>query len=175
MAHLWFRDKNDEHWSAITMGARALNICVCPPHAPPMAFRLGENADALVVRAVAGGAPVWVLLAMANSEVRVNGFAPVAGMRVLQDRDEIRTGVGGTLFFSMEALASVEEFVGGEQAIYCGRCRQRLEQGHLAVRCPRCGIWYHQADLPCWTYSPTCAFCPQSTPLDTGYSWVPEE
>jgi hypothetical protein len=136
---------------------------------------LGEGALAAVVRAGAGDSPVWVLLAAGDGDVRVNGFAPVAGVRVLQDRDEIRFAHSNAFFFSTETLARVDEFPGAERVIFCGRCRQAMEKGQMAVRCSRCGIWHHQTDkLPCWTYAPNCALCSQSTPLDEGFVWTPE-
>ena len=50
-----------------------------------------------------------------------------------------------------------------------------MRDAESAVRCPQCGIWYHQHDqLPCWTYAPACGFCPQSTALDAGFAWTPE-
>jgi hypothetical protein len=175
MAHLWFRGDEDI-WSAMPLGAHAVDISVRPPRVLADGFRLGEDTLAAVIRAGAGDSPVWVLLAAANGDVRINGFAPVAGLRVLQDRDEIRASESGAVFFSTETLARVEEFTATERAIFCGRCRQPIESGDLAVRCPQCGIWYHQSDkLPCWTYTPMCAFCPQSTALDGALAWVPEE
>ena len=176
MAHFWFRDDEDI-WSAMPLDGRAVDITVRPPRILAEGFRLGEDASAAVIRAGTEAAPVWALLAAAEGEVRVNGFPPVAGVRVLQDRDEIRATPSHALFFSTETLARVEEFPGSERPIFCGRCRQPMEKGQLAVRCPSppCGIWYHQSEqLPCWTYAPTCAFCPQSTSLDAGFAWTPE-
>jgi hypothetical protein len=106
-----------------------------------------------------------------------------AGLCVLGDRDEIRMG-GELRYFSTETLASVEAFPGAERAVFCGRCRQKIEAGTPAVCCPGCGIWYHQDEsanlaeserLPCWTYSEKCAFCGHPTALDTVFAWTPEE
>jgi hypothetical protein len=174
VAHLWFRGE-DYIWSAMPLDGHAVDVSVCPPRALAEDFKLSEAALAAVIRAGAGDSPVWVLLVAGNGDVRVNGFAPVAGVRVLQDRDEIRVGASEPLFFSAETLAHVEEFPGAERTIFCGRCRQPMGKGEPAVRCPRCGIWYHQNEnLPCWAYSPTCGFCPQTTPLDAALSWTPE-
>jgi hypothetical protein len=176
MAHLWVRD-SDDSWAAMQLDGRAVDVSVYPPRVLADGFRLGEDTLAAVVRAAAGVSPVWVLLVAAEGEARINGFAPVAGVRVLEDHDEIRAGASRALFFSTETLARVEDFPGSERAVYCGRCRQPMVKGQPAVRCPspKCGIWYHQTEsLPCWTYSPTCAFCPQPTPLDAAFAWVPE-
>jgi hypothetical protein len=176
LAHFWFRDDEDI-WSATPLDGRAVDVSVCPPRILAPGFRLGADAPAAVIRAGPAESPVWALLAAAGADVRVNGFEPVAGVAVLQDRDEIRAGPAHPLFFSTETIAHVEEFPGAERAIFCGRCRQPMLKGQLAVRCPNpsCGIWYHQTEqLPCWTYAPTCAFCPQPTALDAGFAWTPE-
>ncbi len=174
MAHLWFRG-DESLWAVIPLDGRAVDISVQPPRVLAAEFELGEDRPAVIMRAVAGDSPVWVLLAAADSDVRINGFAPVAGVRVLQDRDEIRAFPSDALFFSTETPAHVEAFAATERAIFCGRCRQPIQDGGLAVRCPNCGIWYHQGEqLPCWTYAATCAFCPQSTTLDAGFTWTPE-
>lgn len=171
MAHFWFRDSIDEIWTAMALDNHALDIRVWPPRAMPEEFCLG-NDGAVIMRPSSGG---WALLAGAGSGVRVNGLIPLGGLRVLEDHDEILTGAKRALYFSTETLAKVTEFPGAETTMYCGRCRQALEKGQESVRCPQCSIWFHQTkELPCWTYSPTC-ICPQSTALDTGYSWVPED
>jgi hypothetical protein len=174
MAHLWFRD-HDDNWSAMPLNADAVDISRNPPRELAGGFRLGDDCGAAVICSRAGDSPVWVLVVAGDGDIFVNGFAPVAGLRVLRDRDELRVGASGTVFFSAETLAHVEEFPGAGRAIFCGRCRQPLRQGEVAVRCPGCGIWHHQADsLPCWTYAPTCAFCPQATALDAALNWIPE-
>jgi hypothetical protein len=158
------------------LNGHAVDVSVHPPRLLAEEFRLGEDTSVAVVRARAGDTPVWVLLAAGDDDLRVNGFPAVAGVRVLQDRDEIRAGLEDAVFFSTETLARVEEFPGSERAVYCGRCRQAMEKGQMAVQCPQCGIWYHQTEsLPCWTYAPTCAFCPHSTALDAAYQWIPED
>jgi hypothetical protein len=174
MAHLWFRDEGDI-WSALPLGAAAVDISVHPPRALAEGFRMGVDTRAALVPAPGNGTPVWVLVAAGDGDARVNGLAPVAGVRVLQDHDEVRAASSNTLFFSTETLARVQEFPGAERAVYCGRCRQAMVKGQPAVCCPGCGIWYHQSqDLPCWTYAPSCAFCEQSTALDAGFAWMPE-
>lgn len=174
MAHLWFRD-HDEVWSAVALNGTALDISALPPRELSDDLRLGGNCRAAVVSSRVDDSLVWVLLGTAQGDILVNGFAPVAGLHVLRDHDEIRVGASGTLFFSAETLAHVEEFPGSERAMFCGRCRQPMQKSELAVACPGCGIWYHQTDsLPCWTYAHACAFCPQQTALDASLSWTPE-
>jgi len=173
MAQLWFRDT--DIWCAIRLGGRVADVSASPPRMREEGSRLGAGAKAVIVRVRAGDSPGWALVVAPDCDVRVNGFAPVAGIRVLQDRDEIRTASAEPLFFSVESLAHTEEFSGGERPVFCGRCRQAIRSAEMAVRCPRCGIWYHQTEnLPCWTYGPSCGFCPQSTALDAGFTWSPE-
>lgn len=177
MAHLWFRDENEEEdiWSAMPLNGHAVDISVCPPRVLTEGFRLGVDATAAVLCAQSGDAPAWVLLAGTDGGVRINGFAPVAGVRVLQDRDEVRVASANPVFFSTETLPSVQEFAAGDRELFCGRCRRPMENARTAVRCPRCSIWYHQeSDRPCWTYAPACGFCPQPTTLDARYGWTPE-
>jgi uncharacterized protein YbaR (Trm112 family) len=122
------------------------------------------------------GSGSWVLIAAPGFEVRVNGAAVPLGIRVLADRDEISTDEGGAIYFSTENLARVEPFPGAQNRLFCPRCKQAVETDHPAVRCPQCGVWYHQTDeLPCWTYAQHCALCDQSTQLSAGYRWTPEE
>lgn len=117
------------------------------------------------------GAEVCVLLADEN--VRVNGSAVRHGIRVLRDRDEIAAGTV-RLFFSTERIATVEPFAG--ESVACGRCCSAIAEGDDSVRCPACGTVSHQfAELPCFTYGPTCPKCPQPSHLGAGLLWTPEE
>lgn len=121
------------------------------------------------------GSRQWALIASTNADVRVNSGVVDGGLCVLADRDEIRIG-DTAMYFSTESLATVEPFPGAERPVYCGRCRQLIDIGAPAVRCPGCGVWYNQsAELPCWTYSEKCVFCPTLTALDAEFAWSPEE
>lgn len=174
VAHIWFRD-DENIWSAMPLDRHAVDISVHPPRVLAKGFRLGEDTLAVVTRSEVRDSRVWVLLVAENNHVRINGFAPVAGVRVLQDHDEIRVAFLDPLFFTTAMLARVEEFTATGRAVFCGRCRQPMQNAEMAVHCPQCGIWYHQTEkLPCWTYSPLCGFCPQSTSLDAGFVWIPE-
>ncbi len=136
----------------------------------------GADGFARLVRVDGAGSESWALIVSPGFAVRVNGRAPAAGLCVLADRDEIRVGAAEQYFFSTESLAAVEAFPGAERTMYCGRCSQRMEPGAPAVRCPGCGVWFHQSpDLPCWTYAQKCAFCDTGTSLDAGFTWIPEE
>ena len=98
------------------------------------------------------------------------------GIVALSDRDEIRPADGLPLFFSTETLARVEPFPASGARGFCPRCKQHIEPGTPAVRCPGCSLWYHMSDeFPCWTYAPQCSACPQETALDADFRWTPED
>src|SRR5262249_13722566 len=85
----------------------------------------------------------WVLLS--SSGIRVNGLPLTLGVRVLADRDEVLLGGTGRVFFSTERLARVEPFPGSERPVFCPRCRQPIDGGCAAVKCPQCGVTHHQS------------------------------
>jgi len=175
MAHLWMQDVNG--WGAQKLDAALYDLAATPIlHAEVAPMGSASRNSALLIRADAGGLPAWALIASPDSAVRVNSRALPAGLYVLADRDEIRTGDGIQYFFSTESLATVVAFPGAERPVYCGRCREPIEAGAPAVCCPGCGIWYHQSEeLPCWTYAEKCNFCPSPTALNNGFSWTPED
>jgi len=191
MAHLWVENK-ETGWGAKRLDGAGLDGEGLDGAGFDLAGLLALNAAnegqgagaattapvARLVRVDAGGTRVWALVASSSSNVRVNSRAVAGGLRVLADRDAIGTDGGARHFFSTESLATVEPFPGAERTTYCGRCRQPIEAGTPAVRCPGCEVWYHQDEagrLPCWTYAETCNFCPTKTALDAGFQWVPEE
>jgi hypothetical protein len=126
-----------------------------------------------------GNGEKWVLFVAAGDRVHVNGTLLAVGMRVLKDRDEIGVGNGDSVFFSTERLARVQPFPGIGREAKCPRCWDPIQVGSPAVQCPRCGVWHHQDtenNRPCWTYTEKCAAsCDQSTDLQAGYQWTPEE
>jgi hypothetical protein len=179
MAHLWILTVEGWAVAALEGSAWALSKGAthgeCPrlqsnqPGAEPPGTGVG-------LRCLPGDSPVWLLLATLDDGVRVNGEELALGIRVLRDHDEIRLRGQAPVYFSTEARARVERFPGAERAANCPRCRQTLEPGAEAVKCPRCGIWHHQdAERPCWVYAPSCALCDQATSLESGYEWTPEE
>jgi len=116
---------------------------------------------------------VWILIGPPT--VRVNGSALDAGIRVLRDRDELRTG-GSRTFFSTESLPVIVPFPDSERPTFCPRCKLVIAAGTPAVCCPQFNVWHHQSDeFPCWTYAERCALCDQPTALDGDFRWTPEE
>lgn len=175
MAHLWIRDVEGE-WAVLPLDGTAFSLMSNPPH--PMNCAEGETVSGVLLlkSAPKENAASWVLIAGVDMRVGVNGRRVALGMCVIKDRDEITVEGGGTYFFSTESLVSVKAFPGSDQKIFCPRCRQEIMAGTLSVRCPQCSVWYHQREeLPCWTYSERCALCPQTTDLDAGYQWTPED
>lgn len=173
MAHLWFQD-GDEVWTVLPLDHRAVDVSVSPPRALDETGSVGPDTRAVVAYTADGDAGAWVLVDIAGNDVRVNGFPPVGGLRVLQDRDEIRVHPLRALFFAAVSRPCVEEFIGGDEAINCALCCKPMEARQLAVRCPLCHLWFHQsAESRCWEYRPACS-CGQPTALDGSYQWVPE-
>ena len=176
MPHLWLKNVSDE-WAVLPLEADAFALTTNPPRPVPNGRVLDESVSQVVLLCDRRGAEAsWVLISGREREVRLNGVPLMLGVRVVADRDEIFVAGVGKLYFSTESLARAASFPGAEQTLYCPRCKQAVEQETQAVRCPQCRVWYHHSeDLPCWSYTETCALCPQPTALDAGYRWTPEE
>jgi len=173
MAHLWIKDETDG-WCVMPLDAQVFALSQSPPHR--MRDPDESVSSALLVQQTSASPSRWLLISHPGDNVRVNGNTTTLGVRVLTDRDEISVEGVGAFFFSTESLAQIESFPGSAQKIFCPRCRQVLDEGVAAVKCPQCGVWYHETEeLNCWRYTETCALCPQSTELDAGFRWTPEE
>ena len=175
MAHLWMKDQS-EQWAVVPLDGKAYRLIGNSIEtlraadeersivSAPLLLRPGEPDQ--------GG---WALIATAESEVFVNGLPLIVGLRLLDDTDQIRVG-DCNYFYSTETLACIEPMPAASQRLFCVRCKQGIEEGSPAVKCPQCGLWCHQSDqLPCWSYSETCAMCSQPTRLDADYRWTPED
>ena len=183
MAHVWHKNMQTEQWTPIALTAEAYHLSggglsllegVSAEEAiSPLAIRICRP-DASVER--------WVLMTDQGTGVIVNGRKLPLGIRVLRERDELVVNDSkrprpARFFFSMERPIQSERFVGcNEQPIHCPRCRQPIEQNQMVVCCSQCGTWHHQIEdeLPCWTYSSTCAMCDRPTELTADYRWTPE-
>jgi hypothetical protein len=177
MAHLWVQSGEAVHWAIIELATNAISLSNTSPKPLP-AWSTAKESDLGVVLLCGRcrGQDAWIIVAQPGNEVRINGTRVASGMRVLADRDEIRVAGKKSLFFSTERLANVEAFPGIESTAYCPRCKQAIQLGRPSVKCPGCGVFYHQdEELPCWRYSETCALCPQATNMDAGFRWTPEE
>lgn len=176
MAHIWVYEESQ--WAVLPLDGALFSL----GHRRPRARSTGSNAprdyekDVLIMSVGEPSKDSWVLLAGPGSEVHVNGARIRLGVRCVRDCDEIRVAGAGLFYFSTERLAAVEPFAGSSSNAFCPRCRQEIASGQPSVKCPACGVWYHQSeDFPCWTYSETCALCPQTTSMEGGYRWMPEE
>lgn len=168
MPHLWLQQ--DTEWTVLPLEVTPLPLARLPTAGAE------SCPEAILLRSGAEGRAEWHLVARPASGIAVNGLPLLAGVRTLLDRDELRVPGLGALFFSTERLALVEPLPLTGHAVSCPRCRQPIAPESPAVRCPGCEVWHHgSTELPCWTYAPTCALCQQSTALDAGFRWTPEE
>ncbi len=183
MPHLWVKDRSGE-WAVLPLaGADSFLLGVYPPRPAgryPDAGQTnegnGRRAGVLLLRSGDADEDVWTVISGSKEDVRINGLPMVLRIHTLADRDEIRVGGVGTVFFSTERLAQVEAFPGGDRPVYCARCKLEIPAGDLAVKCPGCGLWHCQNKRrQCWTYEPTCAMCAQPTDLNAGFQWSPAD
>jgi hypothetical protein len=150
------------------MGDGAITDADAHPLAPFAA------ASSVQLRRVANPPDTWALIT-SSPALRLNGAQVPLGLAILEDRDEIRLPAVHA-WFSTETQAQVEPFPPSATRGFCPRCKQAIDPGSSAVRCPGCGLWHHASDdLPCWTYAPTCAACAHTTDLDAGFRWTPED
>jgi hypothetical protein len=167
MAHLWKEDRSTD------TGELAW---VVQPLDGEGALSLGPvagAATALLLRSRTAEGELWLAMSATPAGVALNGVPLHAGIRVLADRDEIRVAGLGRVFFSTEQLAGVTAFPGTDARTFCPRCKQAIDAGTSAVRCPACQRWYHQSDeYPCWAYTEAC-LCGHPTALGAGFQWTP--
>ncbi|UCH83230.1 MAG: hypothetical protein JSW50_12305 [Candidatus Latescibacterota bacterium] len=181
MPTLWIRD-DDCLWSALPLSDRPIEIDHPFPIERSAEELVDTQIDGVVLFPVDNSSPVttWALLWGPDRDVRINGLSSfTVGIRVMDDRDEIRIGTGGEVYFTTETLPVVETFEGSTHDIFCPRCRKQIEPGQSVVRCPgpACGLMYHyNADkaLNCYEYADNCV-CGHPSTLDAGYRWVPDE
>jgi hypothetical protein len=178
MPHFWTKNTEDE-WAIFPLEDETISIAQHPPRTTKNPLAGARRTSRVLLLKQEPGSEAWILVAGAKRNVSTNGLPLSSGIRVLADRDEIRVDRVGTLFFSTERLAQVEELPGADRPIYCPRCKKEIEKGTPAVRCPspNCRVWHHEnpdRSWNCWTYADTCALCPQRT-NQTEFQWTPEE
>jgi hypothetical protein len=177
VAHLWIQDSKGE-WVAMTLNGGVMTLTKDDVYPAS----IGQNE-----KTVQGSVfikswqhveeKIWLVMAGRGTRVWVNGRLLQTGIRVLQDRDDVRVHDQLSVFFSAEQLARVRPYTPGAASVFCPRCKQPLVDGTPSVQCPQCGVWEHQDDdhdLGCWMYSETCAVCDQPTDLHSGFRWTPE-
>jgi hypothetical protein len=175
MGVLWFVRGGSSGWGARLLGRGPLSVVL---DRDEILFRAvdpaGEADAALPVfvqeqRGASGGR--CALLSSPGQAVLVGGRA-IPGMRVLEDRDEIRIGPHW-LFYSSETIARVENYRGAD--VVCPRCRLPVQAGMAIVACPGCGVIHHAAaDRDCWAYAPLCAACADQPTSERELRWTPE-
>ncbi len=179
MAHLWRLMSESGEWTPLPLDGDAFTLDNDGPSRVPEL--LSARGAPLGLRRVEdparhGGGAAWTLIVGRGAHVLINGSPASLGLVALLDRDELRLARGGPLFFSTETLAQVSPFPASGSRGFCPRCKQPIDAGTPAVRCPGCGLWHHASDdLPCWTYGAQCSACPQETAVDAGFRWTPEE
>ena len=177
MALIWM--KSDlKAWAALPLEAERIRLDTDPPQRLQAEVIGSADADGVLLLREAGeDGIIWILLADARWDVRVNGLPLPAGIRVLADRDEIRIGGKEPWYFSTEESPQVVPFPEGGADIRCPRCTLEIQPGRPAVRCPNCAVWHHQdpeKKLPCWTYGERCGACDlQETSSEAEFRWTP--
>ena len=190
MAHLFtsVNTKDFRGWVIIPIDQCDALVFTGDPDSP-VKVRKGNRdySRAHVIREkTENGADMFLLLtpAEAKQQVRINGDPILAGIRVLQDHDEIviRSCEGGShrlrLYFSIEKIARIERLSEHEHTVSCARCFKNITPGDQVVRCPApgCRAVHHQSDeFNCWTYASKCAnsMCYQDTEINSEFRWVP--
>jgi len=173
MPHLWM-SQDPPSWSILnlTQPVTLLSAADGVPLSPA-----DDSLTVQAIRLVACPNEEHVLIAPRDVRIRINGDPLDTGIRALSDRDEIRVGPAGHLFYSTEAVAAVVPFP--EDSMPCARCGDPIVKGEPAVRCPEpnCRAWHHQKPgLECWTFENTpCARCDRTTTLDGALRFRPED
>lgn len=193
MAQLFVQDEANA-WSVLNLTDDVYRLTLPPSQAadrfrppvvePDRVERLSQAGALLLVRggvgSVAGdtepmaSSEDWAVLAGVGTRLRVNGVGIAVGIATLRHRDELCLDGGPALYFSTERLVNVEKYRAND-APRCPRCTLPIEVGDAYVCCPGCRVLHHQLpERECWTYTPTCTLCDQSSDLSAGYRWSPE-
>ncbi len=168
--------------------ARSIHQLRTPVIEPDRVERLSQAGALLLECRAAVNAPVstnstdalaasagWAVLAGVETRLRINGGPIPVGIAALRHRDELCFEGGAPLYFSTERLVSVEAYR-ADDSPRCPRCTLPIELGDSCVCCPGCNVLHHQlSKRECWTYTPTCTLCDQSSDLAAGYRWSPED
>jgi hypothetical protein len=188
MARLWIKDDSGE-WAVLPLvpSASFYPLSANPLRALNAAGTIDSAACETVL--VSSDSPDdagwneggWLLLSPSRSGVLVNGLPVSAGIRLLEDGDEIRVSGSGIFYFSAERAARPETFRPDSKeasSARCPRCLRTIRDGETVVRCPRCGVLHHHLlgeGYACWTYADGCAVCGGSTSLADEPEWSPDE
>ena len=123
------------------------------------------------------------LITRTGAAASANGQEIIGGLHVLQHKDELLID-GQRIHYSAESAPVVEVYThdSTRRRPRCPVCRAEIQDGESIVRCPGCTRIYHLSpatdenpEKPCWTYSPTCRFCPHPTSMSGEASWRPDQ
>lgn len=181
MAHLWI-PADDAAWAILELDARPYDLDRSPPspvseeQLAPDDIPSRRRRQVWIVPAGDRAGGRWALVAGPHRRVWVNGVWLDLGLRLLEDRDQIRLDNGRSCYYSSEARARRTRYAGDGRAVQCPRCKQEITPGSIAVGCPHCGVWHHESEeRPCWSDFPTCTHCGRQTTLeDAPFTWAPE-
>ncbi|KYK22071.1 hypothetical protein AYK24_02780 [Thermoplasmatales archaeon SG8-52-4] len=101
---------------------------------------------------------------------KLNGISPFS-LSVIRDKDEISYN-GQRLYFTEEQVAKIE-LKQNDTVIFCPRCKDLIKKMTEVVRCPACGLLYHESQKEaknCWSYDSRC-ICGHPTKFEL--SWKP--
>jgi hypothetical protein len=187
-ATIWIAGGAEQCWTPTELQGAAFELSAGADDAKrievrPLGVSIVETIAAstsLLLRGGDGLAGEWCLLS--SSASRVNGEPLVLGVRVLENRDEIRFAGGARVYFSTEQVARPERFSGAGRRIVCPRCSCEIAAGDLVVRCPQpsCRLLHHHHEIEqdsCWLSAPACARdgCAQKTSFEVETRWTPED
>jgi len=142
-------------------------------------FTVGPSVDKILAQLLpfndSYGRQRWAMIPAGTKidTLHLNGMIPFA-LHILQDRDELSTG-GQRLYFTTGQPAEIEVFepLPDQPSLSCPRCKDSIEAGNEVVKCPGCGLWYHESaklELNCWSYDAQCV-CGYPTKNDG--AWKP--
>jgi len=125
---------------------------------------------------VGSGRQLYVHINLAAEAYRNDEPLPVSDLTVLRDGDCLSYGTDGLvrrIFFDAFSRTQVQPYDG--EPVPCPFCRQPVSDSVPAVRCPGCGVAFHQPDEDgCWLASDHCPNCGHPTALDQAPTWVPQ-
>jgi hypothetical protein len=112
------------------------------------------------------------MLTIKNTDTlfKLNGITPFS-LSVIRDRDEISYN-GQRLYFIEEQVAKIE-LKKDDSVVFCPRCKDVIKPNTEVVRCPGCGLLYHESEKEgknCWSYDAHC-ICGHNTKFEL--SWKP--
>ena len=173
MPRLWIH--HDPHqWTIVPLdrdpiGVAADRLCPVVSNTPVTHAVLATKVDA--------DNGQWAVIVRAGEEetVHVNGDRVLLGIRALRNHDAVQISGGERIYFSTDSAPAVAPYPTGKAPVPCARCGTLINSGDTAVKCPKCGAYFHQRpEIPCWLYTDHCG-CGQPTAMNEENCWRPDE